>query len=252
MINRMTTLSILLSIFIIPLIVNSQPVPGGGKAEDDKAGGDGQRGQCSSYESAERLISSLYSKDDQNPLDDKRVKIAIEKAIGDNDIHSAKKYMKEAGWTRLELYLNLDKFNRLDGSSDEAMACKEKLEKFGINMVIELESFPTTEFYFRNKCDYPVKLAIRYKNWNGKWVTDGWWFFDPNQSSYPVSGGNRIGLASSTFYYYARTSKDAKVSLVWRGEHHHSFEAKDLQMRITNLSKDSDGDYVLTITCDEY
>jgi uncharacterized membrane protein len=220
-----------------------------GKGDTGTEKGTWKRDYCSSSDSAERLIKSLNNRGDRNPLNDKRVKIAIKKAIQDNDYASAKRYMKQAGWTNVSLYLNLDKFERMDGISAEAWGCKAKLADIGIDINIERESYPTSEFYFRNKCSQPVKLALKYINWNGKWAIKGWWYFESKDASYLASGGGRIGLSSSVIYYYARTTENADDSLVWEGEHGVSLGDEYLRMRKRNLSKDSDGDYVFSIHC---
>ena len=111
---------------------------------------------------------------------------------------------------------------------------------------IEKLVFDHGNVYFRNNCSAPVKLLMRYKQQNGQWTTDGWWTFNPGKGSYLASNGKRIVTANSIFYYYAITS-DKRTN--WKGDYDKTFNGKDYPMRKKKLSKNSDGDWRLSVKC---
>lgn len=112
-----------------------------------------------------------------------------------------------------------------------------------------LQKFPK-QLYFRNKCKFPVRLALRYLQPSDEWITDGWWSVDANKSAYLLSDNNkRIRSNNSIFYYFAEITTDPHKNYTWSGDEEREFRGRALPMRKTTLSTDSDGDYELSITC---
>jgi hypothetical protein len=103
------------------------------------------------------------------------------------------------------------------------------------------------QFWLKNQCYKPIKIALRYKQTSGEWKTNGWWNFDPYDNSYLASGGERIRLNSPLFYYYAELQQGGSDS--WSGEESVYFDGRTLPMRIGIAFPDSDGDYTLSLTC---
>ncbi|NEQ95459.1 MAG: DUF1036 domain-containing protein [Cyanothece sp. SIO2G6] len=99
------------------------------------------------------------------------------------------------------------------------------------------------EYYFTNSCSVPVNLAIYYRDTSGAWVADGWWRFNPGQSSYLVADGQRLSSTNNIWYYYAETTDGA---LVWRGDQRINFDGSSLSMKEL---RDSSGDYSWSVNC---
>lgn len=100
--------------------------------------------------------------------------------------------------------------------------------------------------YFKNKCDRDIKLAIRYLDEDGDWVTKYWYQFDGDEGSYLSSGGIRLLTSNSIIYYYAES---VYGSLIWAGEEARYFDGETYEMRETTMSVDSDDDYYFYVTC---
>ena len=99
-------------------------------------------------------------------------------------------------------------------------------------------------FKFANNCNLPVRLAIRYKNMEDRWVSRGWWSFDPGESAFLTSNGNRLTSRNSIWYYYAEITDNSGRS--WSGDHRVSFRGKTLYMR---RRQDDKGDNNWGISC---
>lgn len=102
------------------------------------------------------------------------------------------------------------------------------------------------QIYFKNECGYKVKLAFRYRYDNENWVTKSWYTFDPNENSFLSSNGNRLETNNRTIYYYAEMT-DYNYS--WKGDESRLVGNEYYDMRKATLEIDSDGDYVLSINC---
>jgi len=73
------------------------------------------------------------------------------------------------------------------------------------------ESFYTV--FFKNHCYRRIETAIRYKNVNGEWTTDGWWVLDEGETRAVANSKNTV------FYSYAHTTKnDVNRKLYWSGK----------------------------------
>lgn len=99
------------------------------------------------------------------------------------------------------------------------------------------------DYYFTNNCSQPVDLAIRYRSASGAWVTDGWWRFDPGESLYLASNGQRLTSTNSVWYFYAET---ADGSGFWGGDHRINFDDSSLPMK---EMRDNNGDYNWSVRC---
>lgn len=67
--------------------------------------------------------------------------------------------------------------------------------------------------YFENRSDDPLKVAIRYKDYNGDWTTDGF---------VTLKTGEKRHMAVSdqkTYFYYAENQKKWKKKK-WKGDYH--------------------------------
>ena len=100
-------------------------------------------------------------------------------------------------------------------------------------------------YYFTNHCSSPVRLAIRYKNIDGEWVSDGWWHFDPGESAYLSANGDRLTSNNTIWYYYAEPTDNFRG--YWGGNNQINFDGQKLKMREV---RDSNGRYDWAIKCD--
>lgn len=108
-------------------------------------------------------------------------------------------------------------------------------------------SRPGSNVYFKNDCYKPVRLALSYKNTNGIWEYKYWWNFDPWKHSYLASNAVRLRSNNSYFYYYAEATDGSGYK--WTGEKRLNFNGATLPTRERKLTRDSDGDWVIRITC---
>lgn len=94
---------------------------------------------------------------------------------------------------------------------------------------------------FKNKCNKPVKVLIRYLDDNDDWKSKGWWEIAPDKTVYVEDSSNRI------FYFYAKTT-DGK--LVWSDkENKRSYKGKKYGFRKLEKSNSDYGSWISDITC---
>ncbi|EDP94237.1 DUF1036 domain-containing protein [Kordia algicida OT-1] len=94
---------------------------------------------------------------------------------------------------------------------------------------------------FRNKCIKPIKVLIRYLDFNNKWVSKGWWTIDTNKTVYVEDSPNSI------FYYYAKTT-DGK--LVWSdNDNMRDYKGTKYGFRKLEKSNQDYGSWISNITC---
>ncbi|MDB9316966.1 MULTISPECIES: DUF1036 domain-containing protein [Cyanophyceae] len=102
---------------------------------------------------------------------------------------------------------------------------------------------------FHNRCRYPVKLAMRYRQPSGEWTTNGWWNFAAGKRSYLTHNKVRIGSNNSVFYYYAQITQKPHRNYKWSGNENRKFSGRTLPMKKTKLPLESNGNYELSISC---
>lgn len=105
------------------------------------------------------------------------------------------------------------------------------------------------QVYFKNKCKFPIRLALRYRKPSDEWVTGGWWNFEGNEKAVLSRNQIRIRSDNSIFYYYAEITQEPHTNYRWSGDEEKKLRRRKLPMRQVKLSPDSDGDYVLSISC---
>nr|WP_281722632.1 hypothetical protein [Nitrosomonas nitrosa] len=103
--------------------------------------------------------------------------------------------------------------------------------------------------YVKNNCHKGVSLALKYRRLNGDWETKFWWKIDGNDFV-PLSHADRYLISdNSIFYYYAKTED----GYWWGGEYSNgddrteSLGGKNYRFQRIKLSKDNDGDWVLSL-----
>lgn len=114
---------------------------------------------------------------------------------------------------------------------------------------IELPSQLPGYIYFRNNCRYPLQFSLRYQDSSGNWRSEGSWNFEGNKSAYLVSEDQRLRSNNSIFYYYAEITQEPYKDYRWTGDKDTEVGGRTLPMSETTLSPDSDGDYVLSLSC---
>ena len=66
--------------------------------------------------------------------------------------------------------------------------------------------------YFENRSREKIEVAIRYKEYNGDWVTSGFEVLDPKEKKLMGNSDEQ------TYFYYAATQHKSKKK-VWQGDH---------------------------------
>ncbi|KZL48559.1 hypothetical protein A2T98_17350 [Nodularia spumigena CENA596] len=102
---------------------------------------------------------------------------------------------------------------------------------------------------FHNRCRYPVKLAMRYRQPSGEWKTSGWWNFVAGRRAYLTQNEVRISSNNSVFYYYAQITQGPHRNYKWSGNENRKFSGRTLPMKKTKLPIKSNGNYELSISC---
>ncbi len=60
-------------------------------------------------------------------------------------------------------------------------------------------------FIIHNKCKYPIKIALHYRDKEGDWHTPGFFNFDPGEKSYLSTEDSKVYSNNGIFYLYAET-----------------------------------------------
>ncbi len=103
----------------------------------------------------------------------------------------------------------------------------------------------TFGLYFKNECNHPISLVLRYQEAGGSWHTEGGWYIDGGASGYLQDGkGNNLRTSNAVWYYYAKTTDSS--SLEWAGEHYYEYAGINLPMR---KLKGTNGHNSWTTTC---
>lgn len=100
-------------------------------------------------------------------------------------------------------------------------------------------------FVFTNGCRSPVQLAIRYRDVEDRWRTEGWWTFAPGKTAHLASDGKVLRSNRATWYYFAESLDGSRLE--WSGDEVVSFQGRRLSMR---AATDEHGDSEWTVTCD--
>lgn len=100
-------------------------------------------------------------------------------------------------------------------------------------------------FKLENACNRPIRVALRYADADGRWITSGWWDITANRTTTLLDHHSQpLRTRSSTWYYYAESADDA--GLVWSGEHKFDFDGRSLAM---HKLVDKEGDSEWKVTC---
>lgn len=95
-----------------------------------------------------------------------------------------------------------------------------------------------------NSCWKPIRAAIRYKNLDGEWDTEGWWKIEPGGRSYVADTRNRVA------YLYAESTRG---ELYWLGDERRpgvDGDGHGLEMRRVRFTEDGWGDWTYEFHCD--
>lgn len=113
---------------------------------------------------------------------------------------------------------------------------------------ISLPSTLPSYMYFRNNCQYPVRLRLFYMNYYiSDWEDAKWWNFDGGEDSYLSHQGRRLMINFAPFFYYAEiTDGPHSESYSWSGD----AKISDGQFRqVDELNLNDDGDVMLSLNC---
>jgi hypothetical protein len=179
---------------------------------------------------ANNEFEKIYTYDDQDLKDGKldNIKYATFKELNPTKDFT-KAYIHSFFWTNEPEYI---KYTNLISSTSSTTTSTSST------------SSSTASHYklkFRNKCNKPVKVLIRYLDDNDDWKSKGWWEIAPNKTVYVEDSSNRI------FYYYAKTT-DGK--LVWSdNENKRTYKGKKYGFRKLEKSNSDYGSWISNITC---
>lgn len=121
----------------------------------------------------------------------------------------------------------------------------------GDNRVLDKDGLEGGRIYFKNNCQKRVNLAVNYRKVNGDWHTAHWWHVDGNKAVILASSDADLFSNNSILYYYAHTDD----GYWWGGDDSNGddrtkiLNGKSYRFRMAKLSKDTDGDWVLSIKC---
>lgn len=65
---------------------------------------------------------------------------------------------------------------------------------------------------YQNRCSRTIHTAIRFKDTNNTWTTNGWFVLNPGQSAYVANTKNRV------YYTFAKSANNPDVTLFWKGD----------------------------------
>ena len=97
-----------------------------------------------------------------------------------------------------------------------------------------------------NNCDAPVSLAVRYRDMNNNWHSEGWWKIPSHQTSRLADGGKAIKSKSAEWYFYAEVESGPKAGASWEGVYSFTVDGKPVKMR---RMEDKSGDNEWSLTC---
>lgn len=101
-----------------------------------------------------------------------------------------------------------------------------------------------------NQCNNDIDIALSWKTLNGTWETDYWWEIGEKKTITPTRGKSPLLTNNSIFYFYAKSESgeiwDAKPGQEGSNE---NVDGKSLRFRKMKLTRDSDGDWSLNLSC---
>lgn len=100
---------------------------------------------------------------------------------------------------------------------------------------------------FKNNCIFPVRLAVRFRDLLGQWVTRGWYNVLSGKHT-TLAGKVSTDLLLSTnrlWYYYAECTGGG--TCVWSGQHVREFRGRSLAMM---EQRTSGHNLEWSVTCD--
>ncbi|MBA1447068.1 MAG: DUF1036 domain-containing protein [Gammaproteobacteria bacterium] len=150
----------------------------------------------------------------------------------DNFSNTEGKYLNTKEYAFNRVSFSADKFpgkNKKHLNEHYKLWASEKFLNFGFGINVE------------NKCNHPIKFAIRIKDLKGEWNTEAWYSFKALESSY-LKG---IKTRDSRYYYYAETSDASNI--YWGVDDNYFYiSLKKYGMR---TGEDMDGDTNIVLTC---
>lgn len=115
-------------------------------------------------------------------------------------------------------------------------------------LTLACDTLPRGNVYLKNQCSRPLHLALSYENEAGSRENIKWWNVDANASTYLLLGDARLVSHNTHFYYYAETTDDSGI--IWKGDSLLDFDGMTLATQAEILSRDWEGDWVITLDCD--
>ncbi len=99
------------------------------------------------------------------------------------------------------------------------------------------------QIIFDNKSEYKIDVAIRYKEYNGDWMTNAWVTIQPGEKKLMGSSDH------TTYFYYAKTQSKWRKQ-AWSGEH--KFKGDDKSLRKLRFKKQNIWECYDTETCNSF
>tara|TARA_R110001592_G_scaffold17176_3_gene72850 strand:+ start:4223 stop:4732 length:510 start_codon:yes stop_codon:yes gene_type:complete len=96
--------------------------------------------------------------------------------------------------------------------------------------------------FFENRSREKIEVAIRYKEYNGEWVTSGFEVLAPKQKKL-------MGNSDETTYFYYATSQHKSKKKVWQGDH--KFALKEGSKKKLGFKRQSIWECYNTDACNE-
>lgn len=102
--------------------------------------------------------------------------------------------------------------------------------------------------HLTNTCGKLIDIYLWWRAEDGGWTGNGPWSFNPNSSTVvSFTGGERLVMTSGTIYYYAASRDGAAI---WMGDNSRQIGGRTYNMRQLNTGRSENGNYRLTMTCE--
>lgn len=116
--------------------------------------------------------------------------------------------------------------------------------------VASAQPTPNGDVYIANTCDHPLQLAVSWEDPLDGWRTEGWWAFNPSQSSSLKSEDGQVRTGNGFLYVYAYATDDS--GLVWEADNtkfQENIDGKSYNMVEIELEPEDDGSWILPLNC---
>ena len=99
------------------------------------------------------------------------------------------------------------------------------------------------QIIFDNKSEHKLDVAIRYKSYEGDWITDAWITMEPGEKKH-------MGSSDETTYYYFAKTQSKRRRQAWEGKH--TFKIGDKSLNKVRFRKQDIWECYNAKTCNTF